>query len=61
MKKNYIKPETAVVLLESENLMAQSITNSWSEDGATGSVPTVDEEAMGPAESKGSGSGLWDD
>lgn len=61
MKKKYIKPETAVVLLESENLMAQSITISWSEDGTTGSVGIVDEEATGPAESKETHTGLWDD
>lgn len=60
MKKKYIKPETAVVLLESENLMAESIT-VWSEDGTTGSIGIVDEEATGPAESKGTHTGLWDD
>lgn len=60
MKRQYIKPATDIMNIETEQIMAASPGISFDDNGGgTGGI--FDKDANSPGMSKGHGSGLWDE
>ena len=60
MKKNYIKPEVAIVEIETESLLAGSDI-TFTPDNNSGNGDLFDADATAPARSKGHSFNLWED
>jgi hypothetical protein len=56
--KRYTKPSVSVIEIESNSIMAASITIS--DDGLSGSVTLSNDNATGDAMSKNNYLGIWD-